>query len=584
MSIASSIQAAVTFGNQTNIQTPANWLINAWGGGRQTVSGIRVTPEISNTYATYFACVRVIMEDVAKLPIGVFRDVDDGTREKIRDHPVHAVLKNPNPDMRGQAYREAITNWAINYGGGLSEIVLDQSTGEVAELWPIHPSRTRIFKDKKLDNQLFYEVINDDMSRVRLLPEQVLHIMGLSRDGIVGYGAAELARETTGYGLALNAYGQAFFGNNASLGSLIEIPGKMEDEQLKNFRRTWREMHQGAKKAGTFAILENGMTYKEMASPPKAAQFLESKEFAVEDMARFFRMNPNKIGHLKRIIYSNASEANRVHADDTISPWVLRWEVEINAKLFLSKDKDLFVKHNMNALKRGDMQARGDFYRILAGLGAPPNRLLALEDMDAIGPEGDASWIDTNLQPMKRALEPPEPPPPVPPPIIDDLPVDDDDEEDERAQRVEASHRRAIEANVRLAVRKEIKAVQAAEKRYAEDRDKFQPWLEKFFSEHRHYMMDLIFPPAMACYDAISPDYLPAKAMGVRAYLKNSVNEYIVYTMHFLSTDWLDRATHSTSQYDYSESSSIDLMTEKVMSFCMKGEDNGNSTDGEIQD
>lgn len=576
MSIATDIRAAVTFGGQTNLQTPAEWLVDAWAGGRKTVAGIRVTPEISNTYAAYFACVRVIMEDVAKLPISVFRDVNDGTREKIRDHPVQAVLKNPNPEMRGQAYREAITNWAINYGGGLSEIVLDQATGQVAELWPIHPSRTRIVRDKDMGNQLFYEVINNDMTRIRFLPEQVLHVMGLSRDGVVGYGAAELARETTGYGLALNAFGQAFFGNGASLGSIIEMPGTMEDKQRENFRRSWREMHQGAKKAGTFAILENGMTYKEMASPPKAAQFLESKEFNVEDIARFFRMNPNKIGHLKRIIYSNASEANRVHADDTISPWVLRWEVEINAKLFLNSDSNLFVKHNMNALKRGDMQARGDFYRILAGLGAPPNRLLALEDMDSIGPEGDESWIDTNLQPMKRALEPPEPPSPVPPPIIDDLPVDDEDEEDERAQRVEASHRTAIEACARVAVRKEIKAVQTAEKRYVEDRDKFQPWLEKFFSEHRHYMRELILPPAMAYRVSIVGTWLKT-----RSTVEQCVNEYIVSNMGSLSKEWDIEKASPTELEDW-EPSSVQFITDKIMK--RLGEDNVKITDSKTQD
>jgi HK97 family phage portal protein len=388
----------------SSFDAPAGWLTNAMGGAR-TRAGTDVSPYSAMSIAAYFACIRNISEDIGKLPLLTYKRLPRG-KERALKHPLYKLLSlRPNPNHSAMTLKETMTQFVLGWGNAYAEIVFDPYTGYAAELWPIHPSRVRVMN---LPGEgVVYDVRSSHnqwmggqapFEAVRLPARSVLHVRGLGAEGMYGYSIAQLAAESLGLTIAAENFGAAFFGNGTWLGGVLEHPGVLGEEAIKHLRESWEGRYRGPDNAGKPAILEEGMTWHQLGVPPEDAQFIATREFQIEEIARWFRMPLHKIGHLGKVRSGTVSieQQSIEYVTDTLMPWMVRFEQEIAIKLF-TDDEDSFAEFLVNALMRGDSVARGDFYKTMFEMAAlSPNDIRELESQNPIGPDGDHYFLPAN--------------------------------------------------------------------------------------------------------------------------------------------------------------------------------------------
>lgn len=384
----------------SDLHSPSAWLLS-WAGGLKTSAGMAVGPVTAMTLAIYYACLRNISEDVGKLPLHTYRRLARG-KARALDHPAYALLHDqPNDDMTAMTFRETLTHHALAWGNGYAEIVWTPAK-DVQALWPIHPSRVQARRDP--DGLLVYDIYGGELTLPgsamqnvrRLRQENVLHLKGLGAEGYEGYSVLRLAAESLGLGLAAQTFGAAFFGNGATVGAVLEHPATLTEAAQKRLRESWQTIYGGPSNAMKLAVLEEGMKYTKLGVPPEEAQFLETRQFQVEEVCRWFRMPKSKVHDLTDSTYSNMEQQNLEYVPDTLMPWLVRWEQELKRKLFAA-EPDVFAEHAAQGLLRGDQAARASFYKDLFGVGAmSPNDVREFENLNSIGPAGDTFFIASN--------------------------------------------------------------------------------------------------------------------------------------------------------------------------------------------
>lgn len=361
--------------------------------GAKTSAGMVVTDDIANTYSAVWAATQLLTAAGSSLPLDVKRRVNADTKETDRDHAVHVALHySPNPEMGSMGFRSLMLDWQINQGNAYAEIAWSDDGGEV-HLWPIHPSRVKAKRTK--DGEMYYEVKNDGEEKPTiLLPEEMLHIRGIkSKDGISGVGVIQNARESIGFGLAVERQGADYFAN-AGRPSVVISGGKFEDEKAKKFyRQTWAEKHTGIGNNGKPMMLPPEATITTMQFNAEDSQFLETREHNVEVIARWYGVPPHMIGDLRRATFSNIEHLGISFVVYSLLPWLKLWEEEIGRKLLWPESRDLSAKHNANALLRGDTAGRAAFYTALFNIGVlSPNDIRKREDMNPFA-EGDKRFV-----------------------------------------------------------------------------------------------------------------------------------------------------------------------------------------------
>ena len=367
--------------------------------GARTITGRSITPELARQLSAYWACVRTISEDVGKLPRFVFKRLDGG-KERAKDHPAFRLLRTaPNPAVTNTTFFEMITAWALSWGNGYAEIQPDVS-GKPIALWPIQPWRVRV--SQASDGSLMYHVKMAGTTTTQDLPaSQIIHIRGLGDSVLGGLSIAQIAATSLDLGLSQQEFAASFLGNAGAVSGILQHPGTITEDAAKRLRESWHEQHGGPTKAGTVAVLEEGMTFEPVTMRLTDAQFLQSRKFTVEEIARWFRMPPHKIQHLERSTFSNIESQSIEYVTDTLMPWLVRWEEELDRKLV--PEEDFFVEHNVQALLRGDAAARAKFYKDLFGIGAlSQNDVRKLENMNSVD-GGDVYYVPVNLAPVAKA-------------------------------------------------------------------------------------------------------------------------------------------------------------------------------------
>jgi HK97 family phage portal protein len=354
-------------------------------------TGPRIDGDSAQTYSGVWACVKIISEAMACLPLHI---VERGAAwRRVVDHPAATVLNRvPNIETDGASFREGIFRECLLHGNFFAEIETTRG-GDVLALWRIPSDQVEIKRDD--NGTLVYEI--DDGMRTQLPAERVFHVKGPSNDGIVGMSTVSFARKTIALGLSVDEYGRAFFGNGAQLGGIItNKAGGMTPEAVKNLLDTFNRKHQGANKAHRVGYLDGDMEYKSMSVPPEDAQFLESRRFNILEICRWFRVPPHKLAELERSTHTNIEAQNIEFVTDTLLPWAVRFESAINTRL-LDPYGDLVAKVNTSGLLRGDSAGRAAFYSSLHNLGAiSANEIRALEDMAPIE-GGDKHYVQMNL-------------------------------------------------------------------------------------------------------------------------------------------------------------------------------------------
>ena len=368
--------------------------------GRST-SGKNVNERTAMQTTAVYSCVRILAEAVASLPIHVYRYTDTG-KERVYDHPLYYLLHDePNPEMTSFVFRETLMSHLLIWGNAYAQVIRDGS-GRVLSLYPLLPDKMEVDRDEH--GRLFYTYTRNtdenpnfsEYGRVRLKPEDVLHIPGLGFDGLVGYSPIAMAKNAVGMTLACEEYGASFFENGATPGGVLEHPGVLKDPA--KVRESWHSVYGGSKNAGKVAVLEEGMKYQQIGIPPEEAQFLETRKFQIDEIARLYRIPPHMVGDLDKSSFSNIEQQSLEFVKYTLDPWVIRWEQSIQRALLLPQEKrEYFVKMNVDGLLRGDYESRMKGYSIGIQNGFMcPNDVRRLESMDLIPVEEGGEYFLTN--------------------------------------------------------------------------------------------------------------------------------------------------------------------------------------------
>lgn len=371
-------------------------------------AGALVTPETALGYAAVWACVRVISESIAALPWRVHRLAGSGS-EPFPDHPVDWLLHfSPNGEQTSFTFRETLVSHLLIWGNAYAEIVRDLG-GRPTALWLIEPHRVQVQRPES--GALEYLVSNEAASQTRLAAENVLHWRGLSPDGVTGYSPVAMAARSIGVGIAQDEFAASYYGNGTMVGGVLKVPGSLSAEQIKQAESHFNAKHRGPANAFNVRIAHAGMEYTPTPIPMTDAQFLESRKFSVQEIARWFRVPPHKLADLERATFSNVEHLDIEFARDTLTPWALRLEQEVNLKLFgRNTQGKVYSRLNLNGVMRGDSKARSEFYKSMATLGVMSvNEIRALEDMNGIGDAGDQHLVQINQTTLERIGEEPAP-------------------------------------------------------------------------------------------------------------------------------------------------------------------------------
>ncbi len=358
----------------------------------QSSAGKRVNERSAMQTSAVYACVRVISESVASLPLHLYRYTDEGGKEKAIDHPLYHLLHDePNPEMTAFSFFEVALTHLLLWGNSYSQIIRN-GKGEVIGLYPLMPDRMNVDRDE--NGHLYYEYLisSDDAptnkgSSVILQPEDVLHVPGLSFDGLVGYSPIAMAKNAIGLGIAAEEYGSKFYANGAAPSGVLEHPGTLKDPS--KVRESWTQTFGGSSNSNKVAVLEEGMKYTPISINPAEAQFLETRNFQITEIARIFRVPPHLIGQLEKATFSNIEQQSLEYVTYTLRPWICRLEQAMARRLFTEEEKKIyFVKFNVDGLLRGDYQSRMNGYAVGIQNGfMSPNDVRTLENLDLIPDE-----------------------------------------------------------------------------------------------------------------------------------------------------------------------------------------------------
>nr|DAM15263.1 MAG TPA: Portal [Bacteriophage sp.] len=375
-----------------------------------SASGKNVNERSAMQMTAVYACVRVLSEAVAGLPLHLYRYTDKGSKEKAIDQPLYFVLHDePNPEMTSFAFRETLMTHLLLWGNAYAQIIRN-GKGEVVALYPLMPNRMTVDRDEK--GQLYYEyqTSSDEAktmkgSTVRLKPSDVLHVPGLGFDGLVGYSPIAMAKNAIGLAIAAEEYGSKFYANGAAPSGVLEHPGILKDPS--KVRDSWNETFGGSGNAHKIAVLEEGMKYTPISINPSEAQFLETRKFQIDEIARIFRVPPHMIGDLERSTFSNIEQQSLEFVKYTLEPWLVRWEQSMTRALISQSDKSkYFIKFNVDGLLRGDYQSRMNGYATARQNGwMSANDIRELENLDRIPAEegGDLYLINGNMTKLADA-------------------------------------------------------------------------------------------------------------------------------------------------------------------------------------
>lgn len=402
-----------------SLANPPSWLerlLLGYSPDDEDSAGVTITESTALQISTVFACVRNIADDVAKLPIRLYRDGDGRGREMLSAHPLARVLARPNPEMTAFDFRSTLTSHVVTWGNGYAEIVR-LGNGRPAELWPMLPENVQVIRERS--GAIVYVYANPYTGRQVTLPsDDVLHIKGLGYDGLIGYSPISLARRTLAITAAAEKFGASFFGNSSMPKGVLEHPGVIGDEGQKRLRDSWEEMHKGVRNANKVAILEEGMKFNPITIPPEDAQFLQTRQFQVPEICRWFRMPPHKVADLSRATFSNIEHSAIEYVGDTLIPWLIRWEQEISRKLLMLTETTIVVEHQTSALMRGDLKSRYEAHAIGRQWGwLSPNDVREIEGQNPIDEDagGDVYLVPANMMNSEMIADPPEPAAPAPP-------------------------------------------------------------------------------------------------------------------------------------------------------------------------
>jgi HK97 family phage portal protein len=340
---------------------------------RRTASGINVSPETSLQCAAVLACVRVLAESLASMPMNVYRRLPGGGKEIAEEQHLHELLcHQPNSWMTGFEFRELLQSWLLLWGNAYA-LIKSGRQGGVSELIPLHPSRMEV---KRLSNgklRYYYTEpttpIQPQVHVTEYRQDEIFSLRWLSSDGVTGFVPTALSRDAIGLARATELHSGAFFGNGAMPGTYIETDQPHKPEVLARFKEQWNDAHAGPNNAYKTVVMPFGFHRKQIEQRNDTAMLVETRRYQVEEVARCYRVPPHLVGDLSNVRFSTVEQSAIDFVTFSLIPWCRRWESACRRDLVVD-DKQYFVQFDTNALMAGDYAARSQFIREMANLGA----------------------------------------------------------------------------------------------------------------------------------------------------------------------------------------------------------------------
>jgi HK97 family phage portal protein len=474
-------------------------------GGDDHTTGVAVTPDAAMGVAAIWRAVQLVSTTVGKLPLLLYQREarDDGlpARRLIANTPLAKLLRErPNAEMTAISFWGTLVAHGLQWGNGYAEIERGPGGRPVA-LWPIHSSRCSPVRLRGEGGQLelryrvqLDEPLSDGRRTVHLHPDDVLHIPGMTFNGLIGLSVLEYARASMGLTIAADRYGASFFANSGRPSGLLKHPGKLSPEAAERLRSSWRGQYGGGNSQGT-PVLENGMEYQPMSLPPDDAQFIATRGIQVLEVARWYGVPPHKLMHMDSATFSNIEHQGAEFREDTIGPWCCKIEQEIGHKLLrVMSGGRMFARFDLDDLVVPSLSERADAYMKLRQAGIMnTDEIRAKEGMSPLpGAAGQTYLHPVNMgvvqadgsvllpyAPGENAAE------------SNPVPTEPSDEGDENRDTLEAL--RPVFADVfdRMA-RREERAKSASK---APDR---AGWLSGWAVKHRQWVAEQLLAPMRA--------------------------------------------------------------------------------------
>lgn len=456
------------------------------------VAGQYIDHDTALKFSAVYCAISYISQTIATLPWDVIRETEKRTT-KLPQHPVWWILKNrPNVEMSPFSWRETMIAWALSWGNGYSEIEFDNAGRPIA-LWPIAPDRVQVkrgFLDTRgefyadINGSVWYEVFNYGAQPQYIEPERIFHLHGLGFDGLTGYSVINMAARSIGLAQGAEAYAEDFFSNGGVSTGGLSFEKALNEESYKRMQKWIVEQSKSGSK-WKWPIFENGAKWIPMSIPSQDAQLIQTREFQVTDIARWFHLPPHKLMDLTRATFSNIESQAIEVVNDCFMPWIIRLEQEADHKLFSGRERGIRTKINVRGLLRGDDASRAAYYQVMRNLGIySTNDILRLEDMDEIGPEGDERLVQINQTTLKKL-------------VSGDYPQAQKQSQEPDPKKPEPQPARSyallIEDSYRRILRREANRYEQSKHKFA-DSEAFDEWLDSQREQQRHYMRDTLNP------------------------------------------------------------------------------------------
>lgn len=488
----------------TSLANPAAWLVD-WMTGPRASSGVAVGEETALGATAVYRAVSILAETIGSLPLHVYERGDNGARRLRPDHPVQAVIDQPNPHHTRMGWLECMLASQALWGNSYDFLQFDRR-GRLVELLPLLPGKTHPIRDGRT---VKFEHHLPGGERLVLRADEVAHVPWLGTDGLAGKSPIRLHRESIGLALAAESFGARFFGSGSKPSGVLQSPQNLSAEVVALIREQWAQTQAGLDNAHKLAVLPNGLTWQAIGVNPEDAQFLETRQFQVVEVARIYGVPPHLLGALERATFSNVEEQDINFVRHSIRPRCVRIEQVLNRRLFNAEERGrLYVQFSLEGLLRGDSAARSAFYREMWGIGAMSvNEIRGLENLNPVD-GGDERYVPLNMVPVSQAAQ---------------LLEADDDAGGERArraarlrelrgaqrrsvgerQRIQGAHRRLLGGPARRVVERELARVRRAMPGLLDDLAGLRQWLRDFYRDHRDYITRQFTPPIAALGEQI---------------------------------------------------------------------------------
>lgn len=374
-----------------------HWIVRVADGIEQ--AGYNLTGDGALRQATVFACVRVLAESIASLPLHIYEELAEGSKKQARQHYLWPLLHDsPNNFQTSYEFWEMVVGHMCLRGNAYSFLERN-GRGQISRIVPIHPDRIKPQIKNPEKQILEYEYTAQDGSTVKFPAEQIWHQKGLSQDGYCGLSVIEMGKRAITLSKVAEDHGTAYFRNGARASGIAKLPGMLKGPAKDRLKDSINEAMTGDNKFRVL-VFEQGMEWQQLSLTNEDSQYLETRNFQVQEIARLFRVPTILIGHPdKTSTYASAEQFMLSFVTHTLRPWLVRNEQSIKKNL-MTKDERLryFAKFKIDALLRGDTKTRYEAYlKARQARWMSANEIRALEDMNPIegGDDYENPMIDT---------------------------------------------------------------------------------------------------------------------------------------------------------------------------------------------